>query len=65
VNDRKAIAPKELDIFFEDKKIAVEINGIYFHNDVVKDKNYHVEKTVLCERAGIRLFHFWDFEVLD
>lgn len=66
VNDRRQIAPKELDIYFPDKNVAVEVNGVYFHNDnVLSNKNYHVEKTNLATQKGIRLLHFWDFEIIS
>jgi very-short-patch-repair endonuclease len=64
VNDRKQISPKELDVFFPNKNVAVEINGIFFHNDESVGKMYHVEKTKDAMEKGIRLLHFWDFEVL-
>ena len=32
---------KELDIFIPSKKIAVEFDGLYWHNEINKDKDYN------------------------
>lgn len=48
----------ELDIYISEKQVAIEFNGAYYHSS--KDKNYHLTKTLLCERQGIRLLHIWE-----
>lgn len=58
LHDRKEIAPLELDILIPAKKVAIEFNGVYWHS--FKDKNYHLNKTKLCEEKGIRLLHIWE-----
>ncbi len=55
--DRTLIAPLELDILIQEKNIAIEFNGTYWHSDKVKDKNYHKNKSEACARKGIRLIH--------
>jgi len=66
VNDRDIIAPKELDLFFVDYNLAVEVNGCYFHSEKFKPSpTYHLEKTEECLQAGITLLHFWDTELLN
>ena len=35
------------------KEIAVEFDGIYWHSEEDKTKNYHLNKTELCEAKGI------------
>ena len=42
-NVRNVIFPKELDIYIPQKKVAVECDGLYWHCDLMKDKNYHLE----------------------
>lgn len=57
---------KELDIFIPNQNIAFEFNGLYWHNELNKDKEYHLNKTNECNQENIRLFHIfedeWDFK---
>lgn len=63
-NDRKVLKPKELDVYIPSLRLAVECNGEYWHSERnKKGVNYHLEKTLQCERQGIRLYQFWDSEV--
>lgn len=65
-NSRDIISPYELDIYLPDKKIAFEIDGIYYHSTKYKeDKNYHLNKTNLCKEIGIRLIHIFDDEIIE
>lgn len=50
----------ELDIFLPNNKIAFEFNGVYWHSDKYKDKNYHLNKTNLCAENNIQLIHIWE-----
>ena len=43
-----------------EKKVAIEFNGIYWHSDLFKDKNYHLRKKEVCEENGINLIHIWE-----
>lgn len=61
-NTRKIISPYELDIYIPEKKLAIEYNGVYYHCDDVKDKDYHITKTELCDKLGIRLIHIFESE---
>lgn len=62
-NDRSIIHPYELDLYLPNHNLAIEINGLYWHNDQKKNKNYHLNKTKLCEEKGIQLLHFYDSEI--
>jgi very-short-patch-repair endonuclease len=63
-NNRTILSGKELDIYIPDRKIAIEINGLYYHSELKgMDKHYHLNKTLECEQQGIQLLHFWDYEV--
>jgi len=64
-NDRKLVYPKEIDCYFPDQKVAIEINGVYYHSEYRggKDSKYHVSKTDLCNTQGIKLFHFTDVQL--
>lgn len=64
----RGMLPKnqELDIYLPEKKVAIEVNGIYWHTENFgKDASYHINKTRRCQKAGIRLLHFWDSEVQE
>lgn len=52
----------ELDIYIPDKHLAIEFNGTYWHSSLNIDKNYHFNKSRLCELAGIRLIHIYEYE---
>ena len=54
-NTRSIISPLELDFFLPDYNIGIEINGLYWHSDIFKDKNYHLNKYLACKEKGIRL----------
>lgn len=61
--DRSAIKPYELDLYSEKYSLAIEVNGIYWHSDKFKDRNYHLIKTLKCEKRGISLLQFWETEL--
>jgi ribosomal protein L44E len=62
-NDRTLIKPKELDIVIPELKLAIEFNGTYWHSEQAgKDKNYHLNKTLECEKQGYRLIHIFEHE---
>jgi len=63
--DRTLIAPQELDFYIPSKKIAIEYNGRYWHNETVVPKKYHQEKTEKCLAKGVRLYHFWEGQNQD
>jgi len=43
-----------------DLKLAIEFNGLYYHNEMFKNKNYHQDKTLLCNKENITLIHIWE-----
>tara|TARA_Y100000310_G_scaffold98156_1_gene95836 strand:+ start:4004 stop:5353 length:1350 start_codon:yes stop_codon:yes gene_type:complete len=65
-NTRSVIPPKELDIFIPQHKFAIEYNGLYWHNEEHKPKNFHKQKSNDCREKGIKLFHVfsdeWEFK---
>lgn len=54
-NNRDIIPPYELDLFYPEKKIAIEYHGSYWHSDIYKKKTTHYQKFFLCRKLGIRL----------
>lgn len=63
-NDRTILNGKELDIYIPSKKIAIEFNGLYWHSEKYIPKDYHLNKTLECEKLGIRLIHIFEDEWL-
>jgi len=64
-NTKSIINPFELDFYLPDHKIAIECNGLYWHSESMgKDKNYHLNKTKLCEEKNIKLLHIFSDEIL-
>ena len=59
ISDRTILRPLELDILIKSKNLAIEFNGNHQHQIIYKDKNYHYNKTIECEKQGIRLIHIW------
>ena len=50
----------EIDIYLPDLKIGFEFNGVYWHSDLYKEKNSHLEKTKYFKERGIRIIHIWE-----
>ena len=62
-NDRTVLNGNELDVYIPSKKLAFEFDGLYWHSEIKKpDKNYHLNKTELCEKQGIQLIHIFEDE---
>jgi len=65
INDKKIIAPYELDIVIQDKKIAIEYCGLYWHSESKgKHKNYHLNKFISCKEKGYRLITIFEDEYI-
>jgi hypothetical protein len=58
------IKPHQLDVFIPSHNIAIEFNGLYWHSEEYVDKNYHLNKTQLCEKKDIQLIHIFEDEWL-
>jgi len=54
---------RQLDFYIPEKNLAIEFNGDYIHSiNFGKDKNYHLNKTQLCQEKDIRLIHIFEHE---
>lgn len=61
--DRKLLGGDELDIYIPSKGIAIEYNGLYWHQDKFgKDKSYHLNKLNNCNEKGVRLISIFEDE---
>jgi hypothetical protein len=59
-NDRTILKPRELDIYLPDLKLAFEFNGLWWHNELNKENDYHLNKTEKCEKNNIQLIQIWE-----
>lgn len=53
---------KELDILINDKNIAIEYCGLYWHSNKFRNNTYHKEKFIECQKQGIRLITIFEDE---
>lgn len=59
-NDRSVLNGKELDLYYPEKNIAIEFNGMYWHSDTQKPNDYHFNKFIECKNRGIRLISIFE-----
>ena len=64
-SDKNILDGKEIDILLPDYGIGIECDGLNFHSEKYKDKNYHLLKTEECAKKGIRLIHIFEDEWLN
>lgn len=50
----------EIDVYLPDLNIGFEFNGLYWHSEIFKDKNYHIDKTNYFKNKNIQIFHIWE-----
>lgn len=62
LNDRVTIAPKELDFYIPEFKLAIEFHGLYWHSEKFRPKDYHFEKYAACKESGIQLLQIFEDE---
>jgi hypothetical protein len=63
-SDRLLIMPYELDMVFDNEKIAIEYCGLYWHSEASsnKTKDYHFNKMKLTNQKGYRLITIFSDE---
>lgn len=68
-NNKKIIAPYELDVVLEDYGVALEFNGEFYHSDrsialtskgFTTGEGYHTNKLDRCRRKGLALAFVWE-----
>lgn len=64
-NNRKILSGLELDYYIPSIRLAIECNGVYWHNELFKSKNYHIDKTKVCIDNNITLLHVWEDDWLN
>lgn len=64
VRNRSVLKNSEIDLYVPNKKIGIEYNGVYWHSEPMKGKNYHLYKTEECKNSGIGLVQIFEDEYL-
>jgi hypothetical protein len=59
-NDRSTIKPYEIDIYLPELKLGFEFNGVFWHSDKFKDKDYHKKKYNISNGSTIGLYTIWE-----
>lgn len=55
----------EIDAYLPDCKIGFEFNGIWWHSDKYKDKQYHIDKLLYFKNRGVRIFNIWESDWIN
>lgn len=64
-NSKKIISPKELDIYIPSKNLAIEYNGLYWHDENHIEQRYHLNKTKACNEKEIDLIHIFEDDWIE
>lgn len=59
-NDRIILNGKELDLYYPEKKIAIEFNGDYWHDENHKPREYHYNKFKQCLDKNLLLVSIFE-----
>ena len=52
----------EIDIYLPELNLGFEFNGLYWHSELYKDRNYHLNKTLYFKGRDIKIIHIWEDE---
>lgn len=63
-HNRSVLEGLEIDLFVPSHNLGIELNGLYFHGDNFKDRNYHLSKWKKAREKGVDLLFFneWQFK---
>jgi len=54
----------EIDIYLPNLKLGFEFNGLYWHSNKFRYKNYHLDKLNHFKERGIRIIYIWEDDYL-
>lgn len=65
LHNKTILDGKEIDIFIPHLNVGIEYNGLYWHSEQYgKDKWYHYNKMIECNKKGIKLIQIFEDEYL-
>lgn len=50
----------EIDIYLPSLNLGFEFNGLYWHSNIYKEKDFHLNKTNFFKEKDIRIIHIWE-----
>ena len=50
----------EIDIYLPLLKLGFECNGLWWHSEMYRDKNYHIDKLNFFKENGITIINIWE-----
>lgn len=62
---KQSLASMELDIYIPELNLAIEYNGCRFHNNALKNNDYHLNKYRICLENNVNLIHIFDLEDIN
>lgn len=65
-HDKKTLNGLEIDILIPELNIGIEVNGNYWHSELFggKSKEYHINKSILANKKGVKLIHIFEDEII-
>lgn len=60
INVKNIISPYEIDIFLPELDLGFEFNGVWWHSENFKEKNYHLKKIESSDSKNIDLITIWE-----
>lgn len=66
-NDRTVLNGFEMDFYVPSLSLGIEINGNYWHSEIGggKGKEYHISKTKMAAKSGVKLIHIFEDEIIN
>lgn len=62
-HNRAVLGGMEIDIYLPERRVGIEFNGSYWHQDeIMSHQRIHEHKALRAEKNGIRLLTVWDFD---
>lgn len=52
----------ELDLYIPEMRLAIEVNGNYWHSEYRRERLYHQKKSALAAQQGIFIYHIFEYE---